>query len=162
MRPSALVIAMLLLAVVVAACAEAPAPSATERPFPNSVFPGATRGPGPDVDCSRLLTEEEVEAAVGTEVTPLGWNRTSCYWRTSTGVVQVVMMTGPEAGLWFGKLTESGSGDPGMKHIAGYDFDAIASAGRFGGSVPGRAALVHGIADQDAAATLIRLVLTRL
>jgi hypothetical protein len=161
MRPIASSIA-LLLALAVAACADSPTASSTDRPFPNAVLPGATRGPGPDVDCSRLLTVAEVEAAVGVEVAPYGWNLNSCYWSTSTGIVQIVLMTGPDAGSWFGKLTESGLGQQGMEPVDGYDFEALAGPGSFGGFVPGRAALVHGIDDQDAAATLIRLVLTRL
>ena len=161
MRPTAPAIAM-LLALVVAACAESPAPSSKERPFPNSVLPGATRGPGPDVDCSRLVTKEEIEAAVGVEVATHGWYLNSCYWSTSTGTVQIVLQTGPDAGSWFGKLTESGLGQQGMEPVDGYDFEALAGPGSCGGFVPGRAALVHGIDDQDAAATLIRLVLTRL
>ena len=161
MRLSALAIAM-LLTLVAAACAESPAPSSTERPFPNSVLPGATRGPGQDVDCAQLLTVDEVAAAVGVEVAPYGWNLNSCYWSTSTGIVQIVLMTGPDAGSWFGKLTESGLGQQGMEPVDGYDFEALARPGSFGGFVPGRAALVHGIDDQEAAATVIRLVLTRL
>jgi hypothetical protein len=152
----------ILLASAAAGCVNSPAPSSSERPFPNAVLPGATRGPGPDVDCSRLLTKEEVEAAVGVEVAPYGWNLNSCYWSTSTGIVQIVLMTGPGAGAWFSKLTESGLGQQGMEPVDGYDFEALAKPGSFGGFVPGRAALVHGIADREAAGRLIRLVLTRL
>ena len=152
----------LLLAFAIAGCSNTPVPSSTDRPFPNSVVPGATRGPGPDVDCSRLLTTTEIEAALGVEVGPGFWNMNSCYWQTRKGVVQIVLMTGPDAGAWFGGLTESGLGQQGMEPINGYDFEALTRPGSFGGFVPGRAALAHGIDDLDAAARLIRLVLTRL
>jgi hypothetical protein len=161
MRPRASSI-VLLLTLAIAACAEPPTPSSTDHPFPNAVLPGATRGPGPDVDCSRLLSVAEVGAAVGAEVSLVGWNLNSCYWVTATRNVQVVLMTGPGAEPWFSKLTESGLGQRGMEPVDGYDFEALAKPGSFGGFVPGRAALVHGIDDPDAAAKLIRLVLTRL
>ena len=152
----------LLLALAVTACGNTPSPGPTDRPFPDAVLPGATRGPGPDVDCSSLLTAAEIEAELGIEVGPGFWNTNSCYWQTRTGVIQIVLMTGPNAGAWFAGLTESGLGQQGMEQADGYDFEALVAPGSFGGFVPGRAALAHGVVDTEAAAKLIRLVLTRL
>jgi len=152
----------LLLALTVTACGNSPSPAPTDAPFPNAVLPGATPGPGPDVDCSELLTTAELEAELGVEVAPGFWNLNSCYWQTRTGLIQIVLTTGPNAGRWFGGLTETALGQQGMEPVDGYDFEALAKPGSFGGFVPGRAALVHGIADRDAAAKLVRLVLTRL
>jgi hypothetical protein len=151
--------ALLLLAL--SGCASDAQPSPTERPFPNSVMPGATRGPGGDLDCSRLLSTEEIAGSVGVDVQPRGSHKISCFWATPTRRIQLVLQTGPDAGRWFEGLQEPGE-SAGMVPVAGYDFDAITRPGSFGGFVPGRAALLHGVDDQNAAATLVRLVLTRL
>jgi hypothetical protein len=143
-------------------CGAVSVPTPTERPWPNSVVPGATPGPGPDVDCSRLLTTEEIGSALGLEVRAHGWNLNSCFWPSGTRTIQLVLLTGPDAGVWFGKLAESGLSQRGMTPVEGYDFEALVKPGSFGGFVPGRAALFHGIDDQEAAGRLIRLVLTRL
>jgi hypothetical protein len=161
MPPIRMIATVLLMAAVIG-CAADVVPSSTERPFPNSVLPVATPGPGPDVDCSLLLTTDEITTAFGVEVTAYGWNLNSCYWSTGTRTIQLELQTGPSAGIWFAKLRESGLGQRGMDPVGGYDFEALAKPGSFGGFVPGRAALFNGIDDEDAAGRLIRLVLTRL
>jgi hypothetical protein len=154
-------ITTLLAAFVLASCADTPTSTATVRPFPNVVPPDATRGPGPVVDCSTLLTTEELALALDTDIAPIGWNLNSCYWTTRSGTLQLVLMTGPDAGTWFGKLSE-GDGEGTLEPVDGYDFGGVAGPGSFGGFVPGRAALFHGINDHALAAELIRLALTRL
>jgi hypothetical protein len=153
--------ATVLMLLALSGCASEVQPSPTVRPFPNSVMPGATRGPGENLDCSRLLSTEEIAGTIGVEVQSQGSHMISCFWATRTSRIQLVLQTGPDAGRWFQGLQEPGD-SAGMVPVAGYDFEAIAKPGWFGGFVPGRAALLHGVNDQNAAATLVRLVLTRL
>ena len=113
------------------------------------------------MDCDRLLSAEDLAAAIGTKVRALGWNQNSCFWSTPNRNIQLVLMTGPNTGRWFTILQEPGE-SAGMRPLAGYDFAAIAKEGLFGGFVPGRAALLHSPLPPEVAAPLVRQVLSRL
>jgi len=160
-RLSSLIAARLIVAVLIAGCGTAPPASAELPQLPGFIPVGATRGPGESVDCDRLLSAEDLAAAVGTEVRALGWNQNSCFWSTPTRNIQLVLATGPDTHRWFTILQEPGE-EAGMRSVGGYDFEAIVKAGSFGGYAPGRAALLHSPLPPDVAAPLVRQVLSRL
>jgi hypothetical protein len=161
-RLSAPFIAVVIALAVGCDNAVPPASSTAALPaLPNFIPAGATSGPGEDAHCDSLLTLGELQAATGGVVRGPSQNQISCFWLTPTRNIQLVLQTGPSAHRWFQGLTQPGD-SAGMHTVAGYDFEALAKDGSFGGYAPGRAALLHSAIDPDAAARLIRLVLTRL
>jgi hypothetical protein len=161
----ALLVSIAVLAGTVSACGEGPPASPALPPLPEFIPAGATRGPAPRgdevIDCDRLLSAADLQAVVGAPVRALGWNLNSCFWRTPARVIQLVLQTGPEAHRWFTGLSQPGE-SAGMNPVGGLDFEALAKPGAFGGYAPGRAALLHSPLSTEAAAPLVRQVLSRL
>jgi hypothetical protein len=160
----AALLALPLVAFLIAACGQGPPASDPLPPLPGFIPVGATPGPGGQgkaVDCDRLLSAADLQAVLDTEVRALGWSLNSCYWLTPTRNIQLVLQTGPDAHRWFTILQQPGL-PAGMTPVAGYDFEAIAKSGSFGGYAPGRAALLHSALPPDVAAPLVRQVLSRL
>jgi hypothetical protein len=160
-KPAAIVLGVVFA--VASACEPISDATASSRvpALPVVVRADSTPGPGPNVDCDRLLSVDEVGAATGYPVQSLGFNVNSCFWRTPLGPVQIVLQTGPTAGGWFVKLQEPADG-ANLTPVAGLDFEAIGDVRHFGGRAGDRAALLNSLRGIPDANRLIRLVLARL